>query len=350
MSLCPIGGRLGKFLGNWRSLTSCHWTLQTVQGYHLEFVSRPPYRSPPQNPVVSKEQEEILDSEVETLLLKQAILKTELQEGFFSSIFLVPKKDGGWRPIINLKDLNQYLQVQHFKMETNSCLKDVVRKDEWFGKIDLKDAYLTVLIHGPDQKYLKFMWKHQPYQFRALPFGLATAPRVFSKIMKPLVAQMREKAMRLLQYLDDILVMADSPRMLKSHLQLVMSNLQEMGFVLNEKKCQTEPSQTIECLGFLVDSRSLMFFLPQEKILKVKKECRRMMNNHHPSVLEGDTHMCPVSTLRQYLDRTKVFRKGSNGHPLFLAVRKPHGGVSSSTVSRWLRNMLGHAGIDTEKF
>ena len=45
-----------------------------------------------------------------------------------------------------------------------------------------------------------------------------------------------------------------------------------------------------------------------------------------------------------------VFRKGSNGHPLFLAVRKPHGGVPSSTVYRWLRNILGCAGIDTENF
>ena len=76
---------------------------------------------------------------------------------WFRVYFLVPKKDGGWHPVINLKMLNSYIVTQHFKMETISNMKDVIKQGDWLGKIDLKDTYLTIPVHPPDQKYLKFM-------------------------------------------------------------------------------------------------------------------------------------------------------------------------------------------------
>jgi len=138
---------------------------------------------------------------------------------------LVPKKDKGWRPIINLKALNQYLKVQHFKMETINILQDILKKGDWMGKIDLKDAYLTVPISPQDQKFLRFRWREQAYQCTALPFGLAMAPRVFSKIMRPWVTLMREKGVRMIQYLDDILIMASTKEQFRAHMKLVMEML-----------------------------------------------------------------------------------------------------------------------------
>ena len=52
-------------------------------------------------------------------------------------------------------------------------LKDVIQKGDFMGKLDLKDAYLSVPIAKEHQKFLKFTWKGQPYQFESLPFGLA---------------------------------------------------------------------------------------------------------------------------------------------------------------------------------
>ena len=76
--------------------------------------------------------------------------------GFISSLFVVPKKDGRNRLVVNLKPLNQFLVYEHFKMEGIHMLKDLLRKGDYLIKIDLKDAYLTVPVWKGHQKHLRF--------------------------------------------------------------------------------------------------------------------------------------------------------------------------------------------------
>ena len=103
-------------------------------------------------------------------------VKAGVENGFLSSIFLVPKKDGGHRPIINLKRLNNFIPHHHFKMEGIHMLKDLLRQGDLMAKIDLKDAYFAVPISELDRKYLR---GRETYQFNCLPFGLSCAPWVF---------------------------------------------------------------------------------------------------------------------------------------------------------------------------
>ena len=225
---------------------------------------------------MSQEKERLLDQEVSELLQKKAIEPTS-NVGFFSQLFAVKKKGGGWRPIINLKRLNVYLDIKHFKMEGIYTLRDVLQKFDWMGKLDLSDAYLTVPIHPSDRKYLKFCWNGKCYQFKSLPFGLATAPRTFTKIMKPVVTQMRNRGVRLIVYLDDILILAQSAQLLRTNMKMVAQMLESLGFKLNLKKCEWEPSQSIEFLGFLVNSMTMTISLPLTKVQKIQKECRALL-------------------------------------------------------------------------
>ena len=80
--------------------------------------------------------------------------------GFVSTIFLVQKKDGGTRPIINLRELNQHLVYEHFKMEGMHLLQDLLIRNDFLVKIDLKDANLTVPIWENHRKFLRFQWWH----------------------------------------------------------------------------------------------------------------------------------------------------------------------------------------------
>ena len=73
-------------------------------------------------------------------------------------------------------------------------------------KLDLKDAYLTIPVHPTHQQFLRFQWQQKVYQYTALPFGLASAPRVFTKLMKPALACLRSRGVRLIAYLDDLLI------------------------------------------------------------------------------------------------------------------------------------------------
>ena len=85
---------------------------------------------------------------------------------------------------------------------------------------------------------------------------------------------MRKTGTRINVYLDDILVMAQTVETLKSHMQTLARELQALGFKLNHKKCVSEAVQAIEFLGFLVNSKTMKIYLPEEKIQKVTQECR----------------------------------------------------------------------------
>ena len=185
--------------------------LDAIQGVKIQFTSIPPIRRRRRCPCsLPPEQVSVLQEEIKSVLTKGAIKETSSQGGFLSNIHVVPKKDGGWRPIVDLRALNQCVVIQHFKMEGLHMLKEVLSKRDRMDKVDLKDAYLTVPIHVAHMKYLKFQWEEKTYEFLTLPFGLASAPRTFTKIMRLVVSHLRAQGIRLLSYIDNMLVIAES--------------------------------------------------------------------------------------------------------------------------------------------
>ena len=90
-----------------------------MSGYEIEFDSCPVQQHIPNEIPFSETQSEILDSEIESLLSKGAIVPSFDEPGqFISTIFIVPKSNGKFRPVINLKFLNEFVTYEHFKQET----------------------------------------------------------------------------------------------------------------------------------------------------------------------------------------------------------------------------------------
>ena len=285
----PQTARLKFFLPSWERITQDPWVLEVIQGYKIELVTPPVQQSLPPVAKLSLTQEAVLEQEVNKLLVKQAIhpIHPSNQEvGFISSMFVVPKKDGGSRPVVNLKPLNQYLAYEHFKMEGIHMLRDLLKKGDFLVKIDLKDAYLTVPIWKNHQKYLRFLWKGSMLEFGCLPFGLATAPRVFTKLMKPVVGALRQRGIRLIIYLDDLLILAESHDQALHHAASTLNLLEGLGFIVNYQKSQLLPSQKIEFLGFLIDSNTMTLQLPGEKLRKIRKKCQELLAQTTVSVRE----------------------------------------------------------------
>ena len=145
-------GRLTHCMENWRRITQDQWVLETVRGFRIPFVSDPRQRQQPRQLCLSKEAEALLEVEIQEMLEKGAIQESQTKgRGFVSKVFLVPKKDGGQRPVINLKKLNEFVHTEHFKMEGIHLLKDLLRKGDWMTKVDLKDAYFMVPIHREEE-------------------------------------------------------------------------------------------------------------------------------------------------------------------------------------------------------
>ena len=115
------------------------------KGLSDEFSSEPQQKVLPPSPQYSLEQNLIIVEEVKELLSKEAIVEVHNpQGGFYSNLFLVPQKDGGQRPVLNLKALNNFVQIEHFKMEGIHTLKDLASLEDWLAKVDLKDVYFAI--------------------------------------------------------------------------------------------------------------------------------------------------------------------------------------------------------------
>ena len=185
-----IGGQLYHYCKNWEVLTKDRWILETVRGYQIDFLSEPAQCWRPHSPQFNLSQAWLIQQEVEELQNKGVVIKLSpsAEEGFFSTLFLVLKKGGGQRPVVNLKALNKFVQMTHFKMEGNHTLKYLLQAGDWLAKVDLKNAYFAIPIQPEHRKYLRFSMPDRSYQFTYLPFSLALAPRVFTKTLRPIAA------------------------------------------------------------------------------------------------------------------------------------------------------------------
>ena len=121
--------------------------------------------------------------------------------GYNNWLFLVPKKTGNLRPVINLSSLNHHMIVLHLKMETQGSVRSAIRSQKWTISIDIRDAYLHVPMHQAVSRYLHVVVNQQVYQFTGLPFGLANSPQEFTKLLQPVVALLRQQGVKLHVYL-----------------------------------------------------------------------------------------------------------------------------------------------------
>ena len=280
-------GNLLHNLDVWRKITSDPWVLETVSGYYLEFNTLPVQLVLPRPPPFSEREKQLIDEEITKLLTKGAIRKvTSCPYEFISNIFLVPKKTGDLRPVINLKPLNQFVQRIHFKMENIQMAMNLVSPGDYMVSLDLKDAYFSVPIFRPHCKYLRFIWRDQRYECACLPFGYSLAPRVFTKIFKPIVAQLRLNGLRIVIFLDDILLVASSFADCMEQLSLLRKLPESLAFVINDAKSQLQPTTRICFLGFIIDSISMKLLLPEDKLQKIISACLNLVSKNNPSVRE----------------------------------------------------------------
>ncbi len=207
-----------------------------------------------------------LDLAVNELLHKGAIVQTITCTGqFLSPIFVVPKPDGSKRFILNLKCLNTYLENDKFKMEDLRTASKLVTHKCYMASIDLKDAYFLIPVHKDHRKYLRFRWRNSLYEFTCLPFGICVAPRVYTKVMRPVVRCLRKIGFESCIYLDDWLLFGISYDSCQNNVSATEKLLTDLGFVINYKKSELTPKQEIKYLGFIINSVSMTISLPLDK-------------------------------------------------------------------------------------
>ena len=272
-----IAGRFSLFEDNWALISQDPIVRQYIRGYRLPFRGVPPstVRQPRSVPPLDGG----IQGELSALLSKGVIEPIPRNsKAFYSKIFGVPKKEGKTRIVINLKPLNKLLEIEHFKMEGLSMVPDLVKKGDFCCKIDMADAYFAVPIHPKDRNYLAFMWNGRGFRYKCLCFGLATAPYVYSRLMRCIASHLRSLGVRLIHYLDDWCLFAQSESLLLSHRDLALEMFYGLGLLVNKEKSVLEPVQSLTFLGLILNTRDCSFAIPEEMKATLRNNARDLIS------------------------------------------------------------------------
>jgi len=278
-------GRLKFFGHEWQKITSDRTILSYVTGCQIDFQTIPVQFRTPKNIPFSQNEIAIISGEIEKLVEKGVIetCTNELGE-YVSNIFIRPKKNGTHRLILNLKSLNEDVDYHHFKMDTVHTCVALMTRGCFMASLDLRDAYYSVPIHTDHQKYLKFIWNEQLYKFVCLPNGLASAPRIFTKLLKPVYAHLRQKGHISSPYLDDSFLLAYSYAECVNNVHDTLNMLKKLGFIIHEEKSQLRPCQKIEHLGFVFDSLEMTVTVNTDKIAKLRDIAKSLLAKKTPTI------------------------------------------------------------------
>ena len=283
-----VGGCLSSHWRRWQEIGAETWVVTVLRaGYRVPFKDSPPplARTPVSFPTyrAGSPWAQALRQEVEAMLAKGALeIARDPGPGFYSRLFLVEKATGGWRPVIDLSHLNDFVQLTPFKMETVASVLLSVREGDFLASLDLKDAYFQIPIHGSSRKLLSFMSEGTVYQFKALCFGLSTAPQVFTRVFAAVSAWAHSRGIRLLRYLDDWLVLSSSEKKAKESIRELLSLCRTLGIVINEKKSDLVPSQSAKYLGMTIDTGAGKVFPSLARVEKFLTVAERFCSMQSP--------------------------------------------------------------------
>ncbi|KAL0166426.1 hypothetical protein M9458_038270, partial [Cirrhinus mrigala] len=326
-------------------------------GYTLQFARRPPRFSGVMVSDVQERDAPVLRAEIRSLLAKQAIevVPPENMEcGLYSRYFLVPKKDGGLRPILDLRPLNRALAKREFKMITVKQILAHIQPGDWFISVDLKDAYFHIQIAPRHRRFLRFAFEGRAYQFKVLLFGLALAPRTFTKCINAALSPLRQSGIRILNYLDDWLVIAQSRDTLENHKCQLLEHLKRLGLTINVQKSKLRPMQNIAFLGMDLDSRSMRARLSQERMqslissltsfkpgrVVVLKCFQRLLGRMAAAAVVCQLGLLHMRPLQLWLKSRVPSNAWKNGHLRVLVTRE-----CMQTLAPWFNTRMFEQGV-----
>ena len=200
-----------------------------------------------------------------------------------SPLGAIPKKNkpGKWRLIVDLSSppghsVNDGISTESSSLSYPSIdhLATIIVSEghgSFMVKADIKEAYRMLLIHPEDQPLLGVSWENSIYIDKALPFGLRSAPKIFSAVADAIQWILLKKGIvNSLHYLDDFILVAKRKEDAQHQMSQLVAPFSELGVPLEQSKLEG-PSQSLTFLDIEIDTVSCQLRLPREKILRLKE-------------------------------------------------------------------------------
>ena len=156
-------------------------------------------------------------------------------------------------------------------------------------KLHLKDAYYAFPIHPSHRKYLRFIYQDRTYAFQCLPFGLSSAPRVFTKALKPVLVVLQSMGIWVVIYIDYMLLHHQQSKVLRQIFAQVEVLMEKLGLLVKKEKCSPIPGERLIFLGAALDSTTMALSLPQPKLATI-------VDTYHHLIAQGSGSVRTLST------------------------------------------------------
>jgi hypothetical protein len=248
--------RLRRHVQFWQSFVTSSFVLGILlTRYMLPWILGPPSEPHrfPNHPSAFEHASFVTDA-VSSLAATGTIQLVRDPPFLVSPLGVVPKAEDKLRLILDLRFLNQFLQVTKSKYESIRMLAELCLPKDLLFTVDLKSGYHHIDIFEPHWKYLGFQWRGQYYVFTQLPFGIAPACYIFTMVMRQLTKSWRTRGYRLIHCIDDFLFACRSSAEFARVQTSVLADLAAAGLVVSKDKCQLKCSHVVKFLGFVVDT------------------------------------------------------------------------------------------------
>jgi Reverse transcriptase (RNA-dependent DNA polymerase) len=165
--------------------------------------------------------------------------------------------------------INSGVVVDKFKMETLHKVCQVMKPGDYAFALDFKKGFMQVPLKRPFREYTYMCLRGKCYRWKVLMFGLATAPKDFSYIVKKVLGLLRQQGVRNAFFIDDIIHFASTKEAAMRLREQVLGLLYRLGFFVSWKKSLLEPGQLIQHLGLDVCTVDRSIWVPEYKTKEV---------------------------------------------------------------------------------
>ena len=171
-----------------------------------------------------------------------------------TGFFFVGKKDGGLRPCIDYRQLNDITVKKRYPLPLLSSTFEPLSKATIFTKLDLRNAYHLVRIREGDEWKTAFNTHLGHFEYLVMPFGLTNAPAVFQSLVNDILRDKINKTA--VVFLDDILVFSQTVEEHIVHVRSILQRLLENRLFVKAEKCDFHAA-SVEFLGHIVQEGSV---------------------------------------------------------------------------------------------